>query len=75
MTNDFCFVDIMEAAILKGLLDPWRFSTFYDTEKYLLGNKCSSQACQSSGFRSEITVFFIALPALRFSHENLRQNH
>ena len=33
------------------------------------------QACHISGFRPEITGFFIALPALRLSHENLRQNH
>ena len=28
-----------------------------------------------SGFRPEITGFFIALPALRLSRENLQQNH
>ena len=33
------------------------------------------QACQISGFRPEIIGFFIALPALRLSRENLRQNH
>ena len=33
------------------------------------------QACQISGFRPEITGFFIALPALQLSRENLRQNH
>ena len=33
------------------------------------------QACHISGFRPEITGFFIALPALRLSRENLRQNH
>ena len=31
--------------------------------------------CHISGFRPEITGFFIALPALRLSRENLRQNH
>ena len=29
---------------------------------------------QISGFRPEVTDFFIALPAPRLSHENLRQN-
>ena len=40
--NDFCFVDVMEAAILKILLARRRFSLFYDTEKRLPGNKWSS---------------------------------
>ena len=31
------------------------------------------QACHISGFRPEITGFFIALPVLRLSRENLRQ--
>ena len=34
-------------------------------------DKC--QACNISGFRPEITGSFIAFPALRLSHENLRQ--
>ena len=33
------------------------------------------QACHISGFRPEIIGFFIALPALRLSRENLRRNH
>ena len=33
------------------------------------------QACQISGFRPKVTAFFIALPALQLSRENLRQNH
>ena len=37
MTNDLCFVDAMEAAILKHLLTRRRLSIFYDTEKLLLG--------------------------------------
>ena len=43
MTNDVCFVDLMEAAILKILLVRRRFSHFYDTEKRLLRNKWSSR--------------------------------
>ena len=39
------------------------------------GTRYFSQACQISGFRPEITGCFIALPALRLSRENLRQNH
>ena len=35
----------------------------------------SNQACHISGFRPEITGFFIALPALRLSREHLRRNH
>ena len=35
----------------------------------------SYQACQISRFRPEITGFFIALPAVRLSCENLQQNH
>ena len=42
MTNDVCFVDIMEAAILKNLLAWRRFPHFYDAEKHLLRNKWSS---------------------------------
>ena len=42
MTNDFCFVDVMEAASLKILITRQRFSLFYDTEKGLLGNEWSS---------------------------------
>ena len=33
------------------------------------------QAWQISGFRPEVTGFFIDLPALRLSRENLRQSH
>ena len=36
--------------------------------------KKKKQACQTSGFRPEITDFFIALPAPRLSRENLQQN-
>ena len=35
--------------------------------------KKKKQACQISGFRPEITDFFIALPAPRLSRENLWQ--
>ena len=43
VTNDVCFADLMEAAILKILL-AWRwFSHFYDAEKRLLTNKWSSR--------------------------------
>ena len=42
VTNDVCFVYLMEAAILKILLARRRFSHFYDAEKRLLRNKWSS---------------------------------
>ena len=42
--------------------------------KSLAGELKKKQACQISGFRQEITDFFIALPAPRLSLENLRQN-
>ena len=41
----------------------------------LAGELKKKQACQISGFRPEITDFFIALPAPRLSRENLRQNN
>ena len=42
VTNDFCFVDAMEAAILKILQARRWFLIFYDTEKHLLGNGVSN---------------------------------
>ena len=44
----------------------------------ILANVCqhkNAQTCHISGFRPEITGLFIALPALRLSCKNLRQNH
>ena len=41
----------------------------------VFAKKYCTQACQISGFRPDITGFFIALSAFRLSHENLRQNH
>ena len=40
MTNDVCFVDVMETAVLKTSV-PTKVFAFYDTEKRLLGNKWS----------------------------------
>ena len=49
------------------------FQVYHTYIKSLAGELKKKQACQISGFRPEITDFFIALPAPRLSRENLWQ--
>ena len=43
VTNDICFIPIMEATILKFLPAWLWFPRFYDTEKHLLEDKRTSE--------------------------------
>ena len=64
MTNDVCFVDLMEAAILKNFLARRRFSHFYDAEMRLLRNKWSSGV-----FKQHYPInHFDLLRKIRFVH-------
>ena len=56
MTNDVCFIPIMEAAILKFLPARRRFSRFYDTEEHLPEDKRASEVSKQYYIISQFDI-------------------